>query len=151
MVLRDQYVEELVGLLHHSGEGMTRLGQEMAVASQSHPTDMAAISVLARHPAQLTVGELGSQLGLSKAATTSLVDRLEAAGHVHRVRDTTDRRRWHLQVTDTAHDLAEAVLSDFLHRTREALASYSVEDLHVARRFLTDVNNALNPSGTPQQ
>ena len=145
---REQWVEELLGLLHRSGEGMTRLGQEMAAASQSHTTDMTAISVLARHRGQLTVGELGSQLGLSKAATTSLVDRLEEAGHVHRVRDTTDRRRWHLEVTDTAHHVAQAVLADFLRRTREALASYNVDELRVARRFLTDVNAALDPTGT---
>lgn len=144
---RAHLVEELLGLLHHSGEGLTRLAQEMAAASRSHPTDMAAISLLARRPAQLTVGGLGQELGLSKAATTSLVDRLEAAGHVHRVRDTGDRRRWHLEVTETAHHLAASILDEFLRRTREALASYSVEDLDVARRFLTDVNAALDPGG----
>ncbi len=140
---RPALVVELIGLLHTMSEGMTRLGQHVAEASGSHPTDMSAISVLARHPGRFTVGELGTELGLSKAATTSLVDRLEQAGHVHRVRDVADRRRWHLEVTPQAHALAGSVLRDFLDRTRAALDGYTVDELEVARRFLTDITGVL--------
>lgn len=140
-------VGELIALLQETGEGMARLAQDMAETARSHPTDMTAVSVLSRHPAPLTVGELGREMGLSKAATTALVDRLERAGHVHRVRDTRDRRRWHLRVTDSAHALAESVLRDFLDHTRAALAHYDPGELAVARRFLTDVRDALGPHG----
>lgn len=139
----DDMVDELLGLLHRTSEGMTRLGQRMAEASRSHPTDLAAISLLARGRGRLTLGELGGELGLSKAATTNLVDRLEEAGHVHRVRDTTDRRRWHLDVTPAAHDLAASVLRDFLGRTRAALTDYRPDELAVVQRFLIDVAEAL--------
>jgi hypothetical protein len=64
---------------------------------------------------------LGAELGLSKAVTTSLVDRLDA-GHVHRTRDAGDRRRWHLQVTESAHALADSVLRGLLERTLAALS-----------------------------
>lgn len=140
---RDHLVEELISLLHQTGEGLTRLAQRMADVSGAHPTDLTAISVLARHPDPVTVGQLGTELGLSKAATTALVDRLEHAGHVHRVRDASDRRRWNLQVTDSAHLVAQTVLHDFLHRARTALAGYSSAELETARRFLTDVSAAL--------
>ncbi len=140
---RTEQVAELIRLLHGMGEGMARLAHDMAEASRSHPTDMTALSVLSRTPVPLTVGELGTEMGLSKAATTSLVDRLERAGHVHRTRDVHDRRRWHLEVTPSAHAVADGVLSDFLQRTREALEGYSAEELAVASRFLTDVGEAL--------
>ncbi len=138
-------VAELVALLQQTGEGMTRLGQDMAEASRSHPTDVTAVSVLARHEGALSVGQLGELLGLSKAATTSLVDRLERAGHVHRVRDPHDRRRWHVEVTDSAHGLARAVLAEFLDQVRASLGGYTPEELATARRFLTDVRDALTP------
>jgi len=142
---RDQLIEQLIVLLHGTGEGMTRLAQQMADLSGAHPTDLTAVSMLARHADPVTVGQLGAELGLSKAATTALVDRLERAGHVHRVRDASDRRRWNLQVTDTAHLLAQTVLHDFLHRTRIALAEYTPAELRAAQRFLIDVSAALTP------
>ena len=49
-----------------------------------------------------TAGWLGAQLGLTSASTTSLIDRLEAAGHVRRVRTARDRRKVEVQVTDEA-------------------------------------------------
>ena len=140
---RDQLIEQLIALLHGIGEGMTRLAQQMADLSGAHTTDLTAVSLLARHGDPVTVGQLGTELGLSKAATTALVDRLERAGHVHRMRDASDRRRWNLQVTDTAHQLAQTVLHDFLHRTRTALADYTPAELQTAQRFLTDVAAAL--------
>jgi DNA-binding MarR family transcriptional regulator len=142
---REVLVEQLIALLHQTGEGMDRLAQRMAEVSGAHPTDLTAISLLARHTEPVTVGRLGTELHLSKAATTALVDRLEKAGHVHRVRDATDRRRWHLQVTESAHLVAQTVLEDFLHRTRTALADYNSTELRTAQRFLTDVGAALAP------
>ena len=41
----------------------------------------------------LSMGELGSRLGLSRAAITSLVDRMEAGGYLDRASDPLDRRR----------------------------------------------------------
>lgn len=142
---RDVLVEQLIGLLHQTGEGMTRLAQRMAEVSGAHPTDLTAISLLARHADPVTVGQLGTELQLSKAATTALVDRLEGAGHVHRVRDPSDRRRWYLETTDSAHLVAQTVLEDFLHRTRTALADYSPAELKTAQKFLADVAAALAP------
>jgi DNA-binding MarR family transcriptional regulator len=146
---RDLLVEQLIALLHQTGEGMNRLAQRMAEVSDAHPTDLTAISLLARHAEPVTVGRLGAELQLSKAATTALVDRLERAGHVHRVRDPSDRRRWYLEVTDSAHRVAQTVLEDFLHRTRTALAAYSPAELQAAQRFLTDVAAALAYQSDP--
>jgi DNA-binding MarR family transcriptional regulator len=70
----------------------------------------------------LTVGEQATHLGLSKAATSELVDRLEAKGLVGRMRDDRDRRRVFVWLTPAgraqtrahprvlgADDLAKAV------------------------------------------
>lgn len=48
----------------------------------------------------LTAGELARHLGLSKAASTELVDRLETRGLVARMDDERDRRRVFVWLTD---------------------------------------------------
>src|SRR5262249_14903144 len=54
----------------------------------------------------LTVGELATHLGLSKAATTELVNRVEERGLIDRMRDDRDRRRVFLWLTETGGDQA---------------------------------------------
>ncbi len=41
----------------------------------------------------MSAGELAEATGLSSAATTTLLDRLERKGFVQRERDTVDRRK----------------------------------------------------------
>lgn len=75
------------------------LTARMARAMGMNLTDMTAILLLTeRGPMGAT--ELAGHLGIRLASTTVLVDRLEQAGHVERVRDTVDRRR--VTVTETA-------------------------------------------------
>lgn len=61
-------------------------------------SDMTAIMALSEH-GPMGVAELARRLGVSSPATTVLVDRLERAGYVERVRDVSDRRR--VQISDT--------------------------------------------------
>lgn len=134
----------VIRLLWDVAAGLRELEAEMARASGTHPTDLAAISMLSRrHPEAFTIGELGDELGVTKTAATSIVDRLERAGHVRRVRDTRDRRRVHVEVTATAEAVAEQVLSDHLRRIRAALADYTPDEVAVVARFLADLRDAL--------
>lgn len=146
-ITRDTQIRAVIGLLHEVSEQFARLAQELADRAATHPTDLMAISVLARHRAEpLTVSRLGDQLNLSRGATTSLVDRLERAGHVERIRDHTDRRRIYVQITPAAEATAGSVLSDFLERTADALGDYGEVELAQIRRFLADVLAALTGS-----
>jgi DNA-binding MarR family transcriptional regulator len=56
-----------------------------------HATDVKAIRLLGG--SAMTAGGLAAVVGLSGAAVTALVDRLEAAGYVARERDAGDRRK----------------------------------------------------------
>jgi len=137
-------VDRLIGLLQETGEGLNRLGRDMAEASGTHQTDLTALSVLSRHAGSpLTVGELGEELGLSKAAASSLADRLEKAGHARRVRDPHDRRRWNVELTASAFAEAEQALGHFLGAIRTVLSDYTADQLALAERFLRDVVGAV--------
>jgi DNA-binding MarR family transcriptional regulator len=62
-----------------------------------NPTDLRGLDWLADGPK--SAGELSAGTGLSSAATTTLIDRLEQKGYVRRVADPADRRRVLVEMT----------------------------------------------------
>jgi DNA-binding MarR family transcriptional regulator len=87
----------------------------------------------------LTSGRLAEELGLSPAATTALVDRLEAAGFVERVRDLPDRRQVRIRLTGSAQELGAQLLAPWARRIEEASARLTPEQARVVSRFLGEV------------
>lgn len=67
-------------------------------------TDLRCLDLLFEGP--LSAGQLAEAAGLSPAATTTLIDRMERKGYLRRVRDTADRRRVLLELTDAARQEA---------------------------------------------
>jgi DNA-binding MarR family transcriptional regulator len=65
---------------------------------QLNRTDLRCLDWLVDGPK--TAGQLAAATGLSSAATTTLVDRLERRGLVQRVRDPADRRKVQVALTD---------------------------------------------------
>lgn len=57
------------------------------------------LRVLAAATSDMTVAALSQAVQLSSPTVTGIVDRLERAGHVVRVRDTVDRRRVFVRLT----------------------------------------------------
>jgi DNA-binding MarR family transcriptional regulator len=67
-------------------------------------TDLNCLDIIQR-VGSLTAGELAVQSGLTTGAVTAVVDRLERAGYVRRVRDNEDRRRVMVDVTPEFQEL----------------------------------------------
>ena len=134
-------VVELVGLLQRHAIEAVRLGRVFAERHDLHPTDWTALLAVVQGDGvgrPLTPGELGERLGMSSGATTAVVDRLEQAGHVRRVRDERDRRRLTLHRAESAHVLLRSFF-DPLEAAMEALtAGYSLPELAAVQRFLSD-------------
>lgn len=130
--------EQVMELLRIYGMEATQAAHRFAAMVEVHETDLAALELLTRSDAPGGVGELGAQLGLSSGSVTALVDRLERAGHVERVRDHADRRRVSLRVTATAHDLAAQHFSDWTAHLRAAMANRDPAELKAIAAFLTE-------------
>jgi DNA-binding MarR family transcriptional regulator len=132
---------ELVRLLQRYVVEAVRLGRVFAVRHHMHPTDWAALLAVIqgdRAGRPLTPGELGQRLGISSGATTAVVDRLEHAGHVRRVRDERDRRRLTLHRAESATMLLR-IFSEPLDAAMDAIVvGYSDGELDVVQRFLGD-------------
>ncbi|MEU8386090.1 MarR family winged helix-turn-helix transcriptional regulator [Streptosporangium sp. NPDC048865] len=83
--------------------------------------------------------ELGALVGLTSGSATTLVDRLERAGHLARRRDPHDRRRLTLEPTPEALRDARRQLRPLEDSLNDVLATYSTEERRTIARFLTDV------------
>lgn len=110
-----------------------------------HRTDLNALAVIMRHSAAgrvVTPGVLRNELRLSSPATTALVDRLHASGHVVRERVGTDRRQIQLVMTPKAYRDGSAMFMPLAIRMGQAMGAYSADELDVVRRFMSDMIEA---------
>ena len=88
------------------------------------------------HAGPLTAGELARRADLSTAAITTLVDRLERGGYVTRVRDTVDRRRVLITVTDGARAKCDVIWGPVASAGDAFLKEFSDDELTTVLRFL---------------
>ncbi|WP_280270429.1 MarR family transcriptional regulator [Nocardia wallacei] len=108
-----------------------------------NPTDLQCIQLLQR--GSLTAGELARRTGLTTAAVTTVVDRLERAGFVVRTRDATDRRRVvvELQAERASAEIAPVFLP-VVSAWRDLMGAYDVRDLQLIAGFLDQVEGAID-------
>ncbi|WP_166378857.1 MarR family winged helix-turn-helix transcriptional regulator [Catellatospora methionotrophica] len=91
----------------------------------------------------LTAGELAARLGLGAPATTSLIDRLEAADHLERQRDPRDRRRVTLQVRPRALQMAREFFQPLGRRMEAAADGLPTADLVIAAAVIRRMTAAI--------
>ncbi|SDF77427.1 DNA-binding transcriptional regulator, MarR family [Lentzea fradiae] len=106
-----------------------------SAAHSLHPTDMTALNLIMT--SAMTPGTLAKALNLSASATTSVLDRLERAGHVVRERDPGDRRRVELRVLTEARALAATFFEPLARGYAAAWSGMTAEERQVVARFLT--------------
>jgi DNA-binding MarR family transcriptional regulator len=94
------------------------------------------------HP--VTAGELATRLRLGSPAVTALLDRLERAGHIQRVRDQVDRRRVTVRMQERAGRLAEEYFTPLGQRMSEAVADVNTADLVIAAHVIRRLTRAVN-------
>lgn len=144
----------------HISEVMAALGrlrdaeQVVTEASQRYMrlgrTDMRALHflIVAKHQdAVITPGAIAAHLGISSAATTKLLDRLEEAGHIVRAPHPTDRRALAIHVTDETRADAMRTVGRLQARRFHAAARLSAAERDVVIRFLDDMTAELTLDG----
>jgi DNA-binding MarR family transcriptional regulator len=82
------------------------LSEAIAEAVGLRSADLEVLGTIELH-GPMTAGQLGQATGLSAAAVTGLIDRLERAGVARRRPDSTDRRRVLVEVSEGAAPVAE--------------------------------------------
>lgn len=101
-------------------------------------TDMRALRFLIAAQRQgviATPGSIAVHLGISPAAATKLIDRLETGGHIRRIADVGDRRRTAIEITESTRASARASVGRSHARRFDAVAGLSPEDRAAVLRF----------------
>jgi len=91
----------------------------------------------------LTAGELARRADLSTAAITALVDRMERAGYLTRVRDTVDRRRVLIAGTQRAEHECAAIWGPIKDEGVGFLNGFSDDELRLVTRFMDGAREFL--------
>lgn len=139
-------INAIMGALGRLREAERKLSDESQRFMKLGETDMRALHFLMvseNRGVLVTPGALATQIGISPASTTKLLDRLERGGHVVRHPHPSDRRA--LTVTVTPETRRAATMSVGRQQARRFYAAArltSVEREAVAR-FLDDMAHEL--------
>jgi DNA-binding MarR family transcriptional regulator len=98
-------------------------------------TDWRCLDILGtRGP--MTAGQLADAVRLTTGAVTGVLDRLEAAGLVRRIRDTTDRRRIIVEVTDQVARLGAPVYGPLIEDAEQVHGAFNADELELIVKFI---------------
>jgi DNA-binding MarR family transcriptional regulator len=98
-------------------------------------TDWRCLDILGtRGP--MTAGQLAEAVRVTTGAVTGVLDRLETAGLVRRVRDTQDRRKVIVEVTDEVTRLGGPVYDPLVADAAEAHAVFDTDELETITKFV---------------
>ncbi len=139
----EQDVEALIRRLTVESQ---KLAHAFAARHGLHATDFEALVHVMDAEGRgspLTPGELSLALGLGSGSTTSVIDRLEAHGHVRRDRDDADRRKVHLRYAEAGMALALEFFGPLRGRGDAVVAGFSDDELDSVRRFLTGMSDTI--------
>ena len=97
-------------------------------------TDLRCLNIIENN-GPMTAGRLAELSGLTTAAVTSVLDRLERAGYARRVRDQQDRRQVRVEVTPLLAERATPIWGPLGEEARGTLARMSAEELQALIDF----------------
>jgi DNA-binding MarR family transcriptional regulator len=87
--------------------------------------------------------ELSHLLGVTSAASSGVVDRLAARGHVRRRRHPADGRRTQVEITGSGRQALDSLLEPMQARLAEVDASLGADERAAVGRYLTRVTEVL--------
>ena len=92
----------------------------------------------------MSAGELAEATGLSSAATTTLLDRLERKGTVQRERDTVDRRKVRVAMTPSGRELVGTLYGPLARDGSQGLTRFSEVELAKVLDFLGEATELVD-------
>jgi DNA-binding MarR family transcriptional regulator len=133
---REATLEELrEGLMGLFGAQRRLRGRDARIEGGLSFAHYPLLSALARE-GELSAGELASDVALTPATVTQMLDALVAAWLVERSRSEADRRVVTTRLTDEGRRRVERKQAELVEKWREALAGFAPQDLDAATRVL---------------
>ncbi|MFK3678413.1 MarR family winged helix-turn-helix transcriptional regulator [Microbacterium sp. NPDC090218] len=133
-------------------EAEQKLSQASRRYMRLNETDMRALHYLivcANRKLVATPGGIAHHLGVSTAATTKLLDRLEKGGHITRAPHPTDRRALHISITPETRLAAMETVGRQQAKRFYSAARLSPAERDVVIRFLADMTEEITLRDEP--
>ncbi|MFC8225739.1 MarR family winged helix-turn-helix transcriptional regulator [Streptomyces sp. NPDC057287] len=139
--------ERLMESLRIYGGHYAELSRRFATWLGLHSTDAIAVLEIAaaeERGTPLSPARLSERISLSTGATTALLNRLEAAGHITRAREHSDRRIVTLRSGGHIQERADEFFGPLARRLDTAMAHYPPRFLEQFEAFVADLNATMD-------
>ncbi len=109
-------VDQVLSVEHFRDLVIAASASQLALAKSMQMSDreMSVLSMVAYASPLPRLADIRERLGLSAAATTEMIDRLERRGHVHRVREDEDQRVVQVAMTTATRETISSRLAPML-------------------------------------
>jgi DNA-binding MarR family transcriptional regulator len=119
-----------------------RLDQYAALRFGLNRTDLRALDLIGQ-AGTTSPTALAAQLGMSTGATSTVLDRLEAAGYARRAPDPDHRRRTLVRMTAAAEKLSGEIFEPVIRATAAHAAGHTDRQLRDIAAFLANHRHTL--------
>ena len=156
---RRELLRQIADWTRASQEASDLFDERLGAFLGTNRTDGRCLGIIERYKS-ISAGQLANESGLTTGAVTAVVDRLEAAGYVRRVRDPVDRRKIWIECTDELRAIVAeifgfydvigpAMMQSFDAAQLEGILAF----LRIGARVNEEMSAALGentrPGGTP--
>jgi len=138
---RKAIIESLNQVIQETGTLTVLHTNAIASKIDLSATEFEALDIISRYQ-PITAGQLATYCGLTTGGITGIVDRLEAAGFVKRVRDSKDRRRVFIEPLrkNAAEKKVWKLYRPIAKAFNETVSNYSDDELRCIIRFHETMN-----------
>jgi DNA-binding MarR family transcriptional regulator len=123
-----ELTEELIRLARESEAANDAFDEVACQKLGVNRTDLRCLNIV-ENQGRMTAGTLARMSGLTTAAVTAVLDRLERAGYARRVRDDNDRRQVIVEVTPLLAERGGQIWGPLGREAMADLGRMSVEEL----------------------
>lgn len=141
---------QIIDALRQYQEADSAMHARARAASSMSDNEIRIVQYLltaARNDATVTPTALSKHLGVTSASMTALLDRLERAGAIERVRHPSDRRSLVITATPLAERTVGAPVVAFQQATRQIAADLTEDEHAAVVNFLGKLTAAVDRAG----
>jgi DNA-binding MarR family transcriptional regulator len=140
---KQNYIRQIVNSIRGINYSLQRQSKELMKSFNITGPQMGALRLVSAHPS-ISLKELSDLMYLHVSTVSGIVDRLETAGYLTRIRRNDDRRAIHISLTEKgARTVREAPLSGFANMVHELqkLPESKIRQMHRSLELLLKLMN----------
>ncbi|GAB7037747.1 MULTISPECIES: MarR family winged helix-turn-helix transcriptional regulator [Catenuloplanes] len=150
----EESAERVLAAMRAWGVAFNEFGRRFGRTAGLHVTDAEALVLVVAaedRGTPLTQSALSRRIGLTSGATSSLLNRLEEAGHIERHRDRADRRMVTLRSTEAVHRQVDEFFAALGTELAAGMSRYDRETLDRFARLVQDMTAIMEQRLTPAE